>query len=420
MSAAAQSQRKGAARAEQSSKLESRLPGWYTNQVSGYTAVATEVMHHLIRVCTPVEAQIVLAIIENTIGDYQHQRPEFCQLTYDDLKDFGVNVSDVAISNALYALSDGKVNEETGEVEIEGKKLIGTRKKGNLREYRVLYENFSKAERRQPRKNEKLPVVAATGKRVNLGYGQPLMYEPTEPATTIEVVRRTNGELSLETEITAEGGRVKVSLFMPVQVADKPEGPGGEGLSVLKSPAPQAAARDLSSLKSLRELLEPVFLNLFEKKLDRPFLEQIAERLGNAPADALVRRIQLRRPAKSGMLLELANDVREVYEARDELQRTHAAPQPSAIPFEAEPETSQSVWARLRSRMKAVISEAEYGNWFRETRFESFHNGELAVHVPQQVCADFLEQEYDLALRSAAWELEIEVKRFRWIPQEAL
>lgn len=280
------------------------LPDWYTSQISGWTPVAVEIIQHLARICTAAEMQLVLAIVQRTIGDYQKGRPEWAVISYDDFREEGVELTDRAIANALLALSDGQTDDETGEVLIEGKRLIEVRTRGRGRAYRILYQNFPAAKKRERAKSEKLAVVAAPGQRALLSVGQPVSIAPPTPARTIEIVRRTNGELPLEMETAVHGDVVKVSLFLPVVHRAKP------------TPRRLNSTSDVSAGQAgeVQAKLGPIIQRNYLKPLDLQFAKKIAARLGGAPVEMLIARIDLRKPKNTNLILLLADDVRVVWE----------------------------------------------------------------------------------------------------------
>ncbi len=54
----------------------------------------------------------------------------------------------------------------------------------------------------------------------------------------------------------------------------------------------------------------------------------------------------------------------------------------------------RNAWEVVRDRLKSVLDEHSYENWFAQTRFESFHDGYLTVQVPSPFFATWLRDHY--------------------------
>src|SRR5690606_30271302 len=51
-------------------------------------------------------------------------------------------------------------------------------------------------------------------------------------------------------------------------------------------------------------------------------------------------------------------------------------------------------WALAQERLKKILDEHSYKNWFSQTQFESCEAGRLVVGVPSQFFADWLKGHY--------------------------
>jgi chromosomal replication initiator protein len=55
---------------------------------------------------------------------------------------------------------------------------------------------------------------------------------------------------------------------------------------------------------------------------------------------------------------------------------------------------AKNPWDLAQTKLREVIDEHSYKNWFTHTRFESFEKGRLTVGVPSQFSADWLKKHY--------------------------
>jgi len=54
----------------------------------------------------------------------------------------------------------------------------------------------------------------------------------------------------------------------------------------------------------------------------------------------------------------------------------------------------QNPWILTQERLKKILDELSYSNWFSQTRFESYENGRLTVGVPNKFFADWIRDHY--------------------------
>ncbi|MDZ4861679.1 MAG: chromosomal replication initiator protein DnaA [Candidatus Hydrogenedentes bacterium] len=59
-------------------------------------------------------------------------------------------------------------------------------------------------------------------------------------------------------------------------------------------------------------------------------------------------------------------------------------------------------WEQTQERLKKILDELSYDNWFSQTRFESYENGLLVVGVPNKFFADWLREHYLDAVSACA------------------
>ena len=58
-------------------------------------------------------------------------------------------------------------------------------------------------------------------------------------------------------------------------------------------------------------------------------------------------------------------------------------------------------WEQAQEHLQLLLDEHSYKNWFSQTRFESFEDGQLVVGVPSQFFADWLRDHYMDAVRES-------------------
>ncbi len=65
------------------------------------------------------------------------------------------------------------------------------------------------------------------------------------------------------------------------------------------------------------------------------------------------------------------------------------------------PRTETNPWLMAQVHLQQVLDEYSYKNWFSQTSFESFENGELVVSVPSEFFAEWLRDHYLDAIHEA-------------------
>ncbi len=385
MSAAAAAARKPA-HSQNGRDSQDRLPGWVVE--SGYTTVPNVVIERLMRCLTYTEFGIVLILLRETVGG--RGRPEWAEITQQELADAkGVTVRE--ITSSLVSLEHRK-------------KLIESKKVGKGLRYRVIPERLNLVEEREARTIQENTEPRAVGskEKFTFDYSQPARAAFKEPTSEIELVaaRDTPG-FSVERSMSGSVPRfiiglqadsrtpVLVSRSAPVSLSKS-----DTGTPVLVS-APERA---------LRELLTPVFLDLFHRKPDDLLLHQVERELKGAPIEHYGRLVHKRirhktGEIKSGLFVVLA---REAADAAAEIARRHPEPPPPPKPssFVAEPEHSTSPWAKIRNVVKQHITEVEYKNWFVRTRHGKLDAGknQLTILVPDEIAAQMLKEEFEVRL----------------------
>jgi chromosomal replication initiator protein len=78
-------------------------------------------------------------------------------------------------------------------------------------------------------------------------------------------------------------------------------------------------------------------------------------------------------------------------------------------------------WAQAQVRLKQILDEHSYKNWFAQTRYESYEDGRMVVAVPSQFFADWLRDHYLDAIGEAVRDVlpDFEEVRFRTSPDVA-
>ena len=76
----------------------------------------------------------------------------------------------------------------------------------------------------------------------------------------------------------------------------------------------------------------------------------------------------------------------------------------------------QNPWEQTRERLKTILDEHSYKNWFSQTRFHAVQNGCLFVRVPSQFFADWLKDHYQDAVHECAREFVTNLQEVRFVP----
>ncbi len=72
-------------------------------------------------------------------------------------------------------------------------------------------------------------------------------------------------------------------------------------------------------------------------------------------------------------------------------------------------------WELAQDYLKEVLDEHSYKNWFSQTRFDSFDDGQLVVEVPSQFFADWLRDHYLDAIVEAMRRIIPEFREVRFV-----
>ena len=67
-------------------------------------------------------------------------------------------------------------------------------------------------------------------------------------------------------------------------------------------------------------------------------------------------------------------------------------------------------------RLRGILDEHSYKNWFSQTRFVSFRDGLLTVSVPSKFFADWLRDHYMDAINESVHEVLPDFREIRFIP----
>ncbi|HUW60445.1 MAG TPA: chromosomal replication initiator protein DnaA [Candidatus Bathyarchaeia archaeon] len=77
-------------------------------------------------------------------------------------------------------------------------------------------------------------------------------------------------------------------------------------------------------------------------------------------------------------------------------------------------------WELAQDYLRQVLDEHSYKNWFSQTRFESFDEGQLTVNVPSQFFADWLRDHYLDAIVESVRKVIPEFREVRFAPSPDL
>ncbi len=85
------------------------------------------------------------------------------------------------------------------------------------------------------------------------------------------------------------------------------------------------------------------------------------------------------------------------------------------------PAQATNPWEQAQVRLKQILDEHSYKNWFAQTRYESYADGKMVVAVPSQFFADWLRDHYLDAIGQAVREVlpDFEEVSFRTAPDVA-
>jgi chromosomal replication initiator protein len=73
-------------------------------------------------------------------------------------------------------------------------------------------------------------------------------------------------------------------------------------------------------------------------------------------------------------------------------------------------------WDLAQEYLRQVLDEHSYKNWFSQTRYESFMDGQLVVGVPSQFFADWLHDHYSEAISESVRKVVPDVRDVRFVP----
>lgn len=86
----------------------------------------------------------------------------------------------------------------------------------------------------------------------------------------------------------------------------------------------------------------------------------------------------------------------------------------------SEQDSKKNIWTAAQSRLRDILDEYSYKNWFLQTKFESCENGELCIGVPSQFFADWLRDHYQEAVLNCVRELDPSLTRVIFSPSKDL
>lgn len=77
--------------------------------------------------------------------------------------------------------------------------------------------------------------------------------------------------------------------------------------------------------------------------------------------------------------------------------------------------TNDNPWAQAQGYLKKVLDEYSYKNWFVQTSFHAYSDGELEVRVPSLFFANWLEEHYQEAVLNALRQVVPDLKCVRYV-----
>lgn len=439
-----------------------KLASWFLSALDrlGWTAVPRRALRNARRKLTPTQYAIYELILDQTIGNHEKGRPEWAMLRPLDMAEFAW-VSERECQKAIQFLAG--LDKEGNPVEGAHRviELRGTQKR---REYRVVDFSLDALPDRplrsqatedngeeEPPAAEDLddptaprerqlsqPFTAGGGRRGKLKLKDPWTFDRFDHDHQGEgrVEGRLvyhNNHLTLVTRLSAAAPPVTENAA-PAPDSRTPVRKSNPA----KHPAKHPDSPDFgtgvpkSDPAALGKFLDPIFARykLKPASSDPELLRLIAGTLAPATLNdfsaIIAARFQVR-PAKilPGLFVSLARDASRSAKERARLAREAppSAPPPPKIHFDPEAEGSGSPWDLIRSHMRDTIAPQEYNNWFVQTAFAALPAtgrvaGELVVRVPDEVSAKFLAQEFAPRLLAIAGELDLPVKRLRFMPPE--
>lgn len=75
-----------------------------------------------------------------------------------------------------------------------------------------------------------------------------------------------------------------------------------------------------------------------------------------------------------------------------------------------------NLWVMVQERLRRILDEHSYKNWFSHTRFASYENGCLVLEVPSQFFADWLRDHYLEAVSASIRPLVTDFREVRFVP----
>lgn len=72
-------------------------------------------------------------------------------------------------------------------------------------------------------------------------------------------------------------------------------------------------------------------------------------------------------------------------------------------------------WALAQQHLRKALDEHSYKNWFSQTRYESYHDGSLAVAVPSEFFAEWLRDHYLDAIHSAVRQVAPDFEKLDFV-----
>lgn len=206
-----------------------------------------------------------------------------------------------------------------------------------------------------------------------------------------------------------------------------------------QGPNPERSREDSAKWTEVDNALTPLFIDRWRSAPSPQLIEDTVRNLGDAPVAFLIERISIklrsRYDVREGLIPQLASDAAAAWKALPDAKRQRyltggggepgAAREDSAQVFDAEPIDASTDWSRIRRELlsRGLIHQQEFENWFAATAEAGLakrgpRKGELAVRVPDQVTAEYLEMEHADRIIEAGQLVGIPITSLRCLPPE--
>jgi hypothetical protein len=257
---------------------------------------------------------------------------------------------------------------------------------------------------------DRVPTARGKDGRYSLGAEPiPLVGELLKGVEDLAAVSvRSVAETSTPVVLTWERKGSVVSVVARDAAPAAPEIPAGSVLAP-ETPHSRAQYTNVRLSFAFREVLDPRYMQRFQKIPDDKMVAQIIDLMGGAPPEMLGVRLDQKIAAGkwdlSGLAFDLARDCAAVWkrqaadrEAADAKaagqRRTEEAAAARVEAYVAAERADTTPWGTIRRAIKAQIADDPYRNWFLPTRLLRIDGDALIVEVPDEGSRIYLADEY--------------------------